>query len=132
MTINHIFVWATASKLPSLRTFYQTVLAPIGYKELICVENSRLIGFGSDYPYFWLKALPEGKASMPVHIAFDAPDFEAVDGFYRLALENGARDNGPPGVREEMSRQPYYTAFVYDEEGNNIEAVCAPRERRTD
>ncbi|KAL4780578.1 glyoxalase/bleomycin resistance protein/dioxygenase [Aspergillus varians] len=130
MTINHIFVWATATNLPSLRIFYRTVLAPIGYKELICVNNNSLIGFGSDYPYFWLKALPEGKSTMPVHIAFDAPNWGAVDAFYRLALDQGAKDNGGPGVREEMSRQPYYTAFVFDCEGNNVEAVCAPREAR--
>ena len=44
--------------------------------------------------------------------------------------ENGAKCNGPPGVREEMSRQPYYAAFAIDVDGNNIEAVCAPREVR--
>jgi hypothetical protein len=84
-------------------------------------------------------------------------DWAAVDEFHKLALyvlsslspslllhtssgsetnqasrENGGRDNGAPGIREEMSRYPYYTAFTYDIEGNNVEAVCAPRERRTD
>ena len=86
MTINHIFVWANPRNLSALRTFYRTVLAPVGYKELICAEKSTLIGFGSDYPYFWLKALPEGKTTMPVHIAFDAPSWTAVDEFYRLAM----------------------------------------------
>ncbi|KAL3490104.1 glyoxalase/bleomycin resistance protein/dioxygenase [Aspergillus germanicus] len=132
MTVNHIFVWATPSKLPALRAFYRTVLAPIGYKELIVAFNETHIAYGSDYPYFWLKALPEGKETLPVHVAFDAPNWAAVDEFHKLALENGGRDNGAPGIREEMSRYPYYTAFTYDIEGNNIEAVCAPREKRTD
>lgn len=44
--------------------------------------------------------------------------------------ENGAKDNGGPGIREEMSRYPYYAAFAVDMEGNNVEAVCAPREAR--
>ena len=35
----------------------------------------------------------------------------------------GGRDNGGPGIRPQMSRQPYYSAFVYDLDGNNIEAV---------
>ncbi|PYH75561.1 glyoxalase/bleomycin resistance protein/dioxygenase [Aspergillus uvarum CBS 121591] len=130
MTINHIFLWATAKNLPALRTFYGKVLAPVGYQELICAYNSTLIGFGSDYPYFWIKALPEGKTTMPVHVAFDAPNWGAVEEFHRLALENGAKDNGGPGVREEMSRYPYYAAFAVDMEGNNVEAVCAPREAR--
>ena len=32
-------------------------------------------------------------------------------------------DNGKSGIREEMSRQPYYAAFIIDPDGNNIEAV---------
>lgn len=47
-----------------------------------------------------------------------------------VARENGAQGNGDPGVREEMSRYPYYAAFAVDMEGNNVEAVCAPREAR--
>ncbi|OJJ07928.1 hypothetical protein ASPVEDRAFT_76692 [Aspergillus versicolor CBS 583.65] len=130
MTINHFFLWVTARNMATLRTFYSKVLAPVGYKELICAHNSTLIGFGSDYPYFWLKALPEGKQTMPVHVAFDAPDWAAVDEFHRVALENGAQGNGDPGIREEMSRYPYYAAFAIDMEGNNVEAVSAPREAR--
>lgn len=37
--------------------------------------------------------------------------------------EAGGTDNGKPGIRKEMSRQPYYVAFVKDCLGNNIEAV---------
>jgi|TARA_R110002003_G_scaffold189_2_gene14706 hypothetical protein len=37
--------------------------------------------------------------------------------------ENGGKDNGKPGNRDEMSVQPYYAAFVFDPQGNNIEAV---------
>lgn len=44
--------------------------------------------------------------------------------------ENGAQGNGDPGIREEMSRYPYYAAFAIDMEGNNVEAVSAPREAR--
>ena len=36
-------------------------------------------------------------------------------------------DNGKPGIREEMSRQPYYAAFIIDPDGNNIEAVCVDK-----
>jgi hypothetical protein len=73
MTINHVFVWGSAAKFVALRSFYRTVLQPIGYNEMICVNNDALIGYGSDYPYFWLKKLPEGKDTLPTHIAFDAP-----------------------------------------------------------
>ena len=36
----------------------------------------------------------------------------------------GGVDNGQPGIRKVMSRQPYYAAFLLDPDGNNIEAVC--------
>ncbi|KAJ5325829.1 uncharacterized protein MYU51_001179 [Penicillium brevicompactum] len=127
MTINHVFVWSSAAKFTALRSFYRTVLQPIGYSEMICANNEALIGFGNDYPYFWLQKLPEGKENLPTHIAFDAPNPESVDRFYQIALENGARDNGGPGIRKEMSRQPYYSAFVIDSDGNNIEAVCVQK-----
>lgn len=44
-----------------------------------------------------------------------------------LNSQAGGRDNGRPGIREEMSRQPYYAAFVLDVDGNNIEAVCVKK-----
>ena len=86
MTVNHIFLMVTASKLPSLRAFYLTALESLGYKEMIRANNDTLIGYGSDYPYFWLKALPDDQAPVPTHIAFDAPDFQTVDKFHLEAL----------------------------------------------
>ncbi|KAJ5437537.1 hypothetical protein N7445_006081 [Penicillium cf. griseofulvum] len=89
MTLNHIFFWASAAKYTSLRSFYRIVLQPIGYCEIIRVNNDALIGYGSDYPYFWLKRLPEDKDPLPTHVSFDAPSKsgrEAVDQFYQLAL----------------------------------------------
>ncbi|PYI12200.1 hypothetical protein BO78DRAFT_392876 [Aspergillus sclerotiicarbonarius CBS 121057] len=128
MTINHVFFWASAARFESLRSFYRTILQPIGYSEMICAHGNSLIGYGSDYPYFWLQKLPEDeKVLRPYHIAFDAPSQDAVDQFYQTALQHGARDNGPPGIRKEMSRQPYYAAFVMDLDGNNVEAVHVPK-----
>ena len=46
-----------------------------------------------------------------------------VDAFYAAAMAHGGRDNGGPGLRPEYSPD-YYAAFVYDPDGNNIEAVC--------
>ena len=57
-----------------------------------------------------------------MHIAFDAPDRETVDAFYREALRLGGRDAGAPGLRPQYSAN-YYGAFVLDPDGNNIEAV---------
>lgn len=59
-------------KMPAMRAFYGSVLKPLGYSEMIPISDS-YIGFGNDYPYLWLKALPEGAASVPTHLALDAP-----------------------------------------------------------
>jgi predicted lactoylglutathione lyase len=38
------------------------------------------------------------------------------------ALEAGGRDNGGPGFRPEY-HEGYYGAYVFDPDGNNVEAV---------
>ena len=63
--------------MPAMRTFYKNVLMPLGYTELIHV-NDNYVGYGTDYPYLWLKAIPEGKSSLPTHVAFDAPGNELL------------------------------------------------------
>ncbi|KAK6603677.1 glyoxalase bleomycin resistance protein dioxygenase [Botrytis cinerea] len=70
----------------------------MGYSEMICANNDALIDYDSDYPYFWLKKLSDGQTPIPTHIAFDAPDREAVDRFREIALQIGGRDNGAPGI----------------------------------
>jgi hypothetical protein len=55
-----------------------------------------------------------------------APDRDTVDTFYREALRLGGRDAGPPGPRPEYSGDNY-GAFVFDLDGNKIEAVINSR-----
>lgn len=62
-----------------------------------------------------------GEPHAHVHFAFQAPDRATVDRFYAAALAAGGRDNGPPGERK--YHPGYYAAFVYDPDGNNVEAV---------
>ena len=46
-----------------------------------------------------------------------------MDAFYKAAMDAGAKDNGPPGLRPQYHAN-YYAAFVLDPAGNNIEALC--------
>jgi catechol 2,3-dioxygenase-like lactoylglutathione lyase family enzyme len=57
------------------------------------------------------------------HIAFAADDRPTVDAYYEASIAAGGRDNGGPGLRPEY-HSSYYGAFVFDPDGNNIEAVC--------
>ncbi|WP_055046420.1 VOC family protein [Devosia sp. A16] len=64
-----------------------------------------------------------------VHLAFQARDEAMVRRFYDAALAAGGTDNGGPGER---SYHPgYYAAFVFDPDGNNIEAVTHGKEKRS-
>jgi len=58
-----------------------------------------------------------------LHLAFAARSRQQVEAFYRAALQAGAKDNGPPGLRPQYHPN-YYAAFVIGPDGHNIEAVC--------
>jgi predicted lactoylglutathione lyase len=59
----------------------------------------------------------------PMHIAFVAENRAQIAAFHAAALEAGAKDNGPPGVRAHY-HPDYYGAFVIGPDGHNIVAVC--------
>jgi catechol 2,3-dioxygenase-like lactoylglutathione lyase family enzyme len=101
--------------------FYTEVLKPLGYEPGFSDEN--VAGFGPrGAPALWLYA-DEKLAHSLVHLAFTAPSRAAVDAFHKAGLKARGRDNGPPGVRKDYS-PTYYAAFLFDPDGNNIEALC--------
>ena len=55
-------------------------------------------------------------------MAFQAESIEQVHAFYQAGLDAGGKDNGAPGYREYHTS--YYAAYLFDPDGNNIEAVC--------
>ena len=46
-----------------------------------------------------------------------------MDAFFKAAIEAGAKDNGPPGLRP-LYHEDYYAAFVIGPDGHNVEVVC--------
>jgi catechol 2,3-dioxygenase-like lactoylglutathione lyase family enzyme len=112
--------------LEKSRAFYAKALAPLGYTVQMEVTREMTggeahLGFGIDRPSFWIG---EGSKKVTgVHVAFAAKDRATVDAFYDAALGAGGTDNGTPGVRPHY-HENYYGAFVFDPDGNNIEAVC--------
>jgi catechol 2,3-dioxygenase-like lactoylglutathione lyase family enzyme len=63
----------------------------------------------------------DGPATANLHLAFQAVDPALVGRFHREMIAAGARDNGAPGERE--YHPGYYSAYVFDPDGNNVEAV---------
>ena len=110
------------------RRFYEQALAPLGITLIMSVtpeqteSGGTAHGFGSDgKPYFWVgdnERVGEG-----THVAFAVEERAMVDAFHEAALAAGGRDNGAPGLRPHYGPN-YYAAFVFDPDGNNIEAVC--------
>ncbi|GAB1694554.1 VOC family protein [Krasilnikovia sp. M28-CT-15] len=106
--------------LGASRLFYERALTPLGIQ--VVMDAGEALGFGSEpgRPFFWLAVR---EPSHRVHVAFTASDRAAVDAFHAAALGAGGVDNGPPGLRPHYHAN-YYGAFVFDADGNNIEAVC--------
>lgn len=116
--IDHIII--TVSDYEASKAFYLAALAPLGYE--VIMEFGRAAGLGADgKPDFWLRQ--QEAARPPIHIAFASRDRSTVDRFYEAAMAAGGRDNGGPGLRPDYHPN-YYGAFVFDPDGNNIEAVC--------
>jgi catechol 2,3-dioxygenase-like lactoylglutathione lyase family enzyme len=106
------------------RSFYNAVLKPLGLKPYF--DGPLGCAWGRDFPTFWAQRPIDGKTARPgngVHVCFAAASKAAVDGFYRAALANGGKDDGPPGLRTEYTPN-YYAAFARDPDGNKIEALC--------
>jgi catechol 2,3-dioxygenase-like lactoylglutathione lyase family enzyme len=104
--------------------FYDTALAPLGYKRLF--NSAEALGYGADSPELWVmrveRPVPADDAS-GLHFCFDAPTRAGVDQFHAAAVKAGGRDNGKPGVRKDYGDK-YYAAFVIDPDGYRLEAYC--------
>lgn len=106
--------------------FYRACLAPLGIRmvqerfkgkaNIFMRNGSRFFLFLGEGGSDARNATP-GKS--PVHMAFSAPGIDEVDAFHAAALAHGGADNGRPGYRS----PDIYAAFVYDPDGNNIEAT---------
>lgn len=112
-TIDHLSLGVT--DVPAARAFYGRVLDVLGVRCLS--EGEGFAAFGRDRAAFLLLTPFDGgpaSAGNGAHVAFTAPDREAVARAHAAGLDAGAIDEGAPGVRAAYLRDPW---------GNKIELV---------
>ena len=115
------FVMVGTNELEKSSKFYDAVLAHLGMKRVTVTE--RYIAYshssGNDGLKFYITK-PQNKdnatAGNGTMVALSAETKEAVDKFHKIALENGALDEGKPGLRSDGN----YYSYIRDLDGNKI------------
>ena len=117
------FVMVGTNDLEKSSKFYDAILAHLKMKRVTVTE--RYIGYGhssedSGVKFYITK--PHNKenanAGNGTMVALSAETKEAVDKFHKTAIENGAVDEGAPGVRSDGN----YYGYIRDFDGNKITA----------
>ena len=118
------FVMGGTNDLEKSSKFYDAILNHLEMKRVTVTE--RYIGYGlseDDGAKFYI-IKPHNKinatAGNGTMVALVAETKEAVDKFHKTALENGAVDEGVPGIRSDGN----YYGYVRDHDGNKITARC--------
>ena len=118
--LDHLSIQCSDTAISS--AFYDVVLAPLGGQRVM--DFGPVIGYGvPPMPDFWIGPHQTGEGFKESHIAFSAPDRDAVRAFFAAAVFAGAEVLHEPRVWPEYHPN-YYGAFVRDPDGNNVEAVC--------
>jgi catechol 2,3-dioxygenase-like lactoylglutathione lyase family enzyme len=114
------------SDLARAKAFYDATLSTLG---MVCTVGDGVFAWAYGKPgatpmLFINKPLDEAAPSPGngVHVALRAPSRAAVRAFHAIAVANGGRCEGPPGLR--IYHADYFAAYVRDPDGNKIEAVC--------
>ena len=97
MVIDHLAI--QCADMAASSSFYDAVLAPLGGTRIM--EFDDVIGYGTPpMPVFWIGPSTTGAGFRESHIAFAAPDRDAVIAFFHAAVAAGAevlhsRGSGP-------------------------------------
>ena len=122
--IDHLSI--TVNNLENCVLFYKAIMQTLNAK--IAYEEAEAIGFGernsatdASHSYISIFESTHCEPNIKRHVCFKAASIEQVNSFYKAGLENGGSCAGAPGYREYHAG--YYAAFLFDPEGNKVEAV---------
>ena len=94
------------------KDFYRSIIECLGHH----ITREDCLSFGIHE----LTISEAVEVSERIHLAFKADSPAIVKLFHKIAIEKGASCNGAPKERKGTG---YYSAYVLDPDGNNIEAV---------
>ena len=117
------YVTLGTNDLARAAKFYDALLAEIGAKRMM--EDERFIAWGGapDAAGLGIAKPFDGKAASignGVMVALAAKNPQQVDALYKKAMELGASDEGPPGLRGGT----FYAAYFRDLDGNKLNFFC--------
>ena len=113
--IDHL--WIRVTDLAASKSFYDQLASYTGFT-LGRESQVRAQFLGSRASL----SVVTGTPTRNLHMAFPATDDATVEAFHAAALEAGYRNNGRPGERP-IYHPAYFSAFVLDPDGNNVEVV---------
>jgi catechol 2,3-dioxygenase-like lactoylglutathione lyase family enzyme len=113
--VDHL--WIRVADVAAARRFYATIAPHAGLRPVR--DDPDCVRFAGDGGSF---TLLRGTPTENVHLAFPTDDDDEVGRFHAAAIGTGYRDNGPPGERPRY-HPGYYSAYVLDPDGNNVEVV---------
>ena len=117
------YVTLGTNDLPRAAKFYDALLGEMGAKRFMEYETFIAWGTGGDAPGLCATKPFDGKAATVgngVMVALSAKNPAQVDSLYKKAMELGATDEGPPGLRGGT----FYAAYFRDLDGNKLNFVC--------
>ncbi len=115
--IDHL--WIRVRDLGAACDFYDLVARHTGLREGRRWQEGRQ--FRGAWATFSLVA-DTTPVTEHLHVAFPAADQRTVQDFHRAATAAGYLDNGAPGERPHYD-PGYYSAYVLDPDGTNVESV---------
>lgn len=126
--------------LRSMTAFYDAVLAELGLGRITDLNQIGPAGVvwrtpGSRWPQFVINLPLNGRPSTTANgsqVSFLAPNREAVDAAWKVAIAASAKNCGQPGLRIQYAPD-FYAAYCLDPEGNKlgfVHTTALPSPRR--
>jgi catechol 2,3-dioxygenase-like lactoylglutathione lyase family enzyme len=114
-SVDHL--WIRVGDVAAAKRFYETIAPHAGIR--VGDDTPDRVQFSGSSGSF---SLVRGTPTENLHMAFPTDDDADVQRFHEVATDAGYRDNGSPGERPRY-HPGYYSAYVLDPDGNNIEVV---------